>query len=157
MAISGSGGSKWLDLSGSWLDLGGIHPGWSVGAIWTHRNCPGGLQGGQKWPKNAIKRAFMAISGSGVSKWLDFSGSWLDLGGIHPGWSVAPLLSSMIMGYVFQFRWSSVLPDLAWLCLIAASAIGLLLSFCCWPRGLLLIPVTLLCILIGQLFFISIG
>ena len=51
MAISGSGGSKWLDLSGYWLDLGGIHPGWSVGAIWTHRNCPGGLQGGQKWPK----------------------------------------------------------------------------------------------------------
>ena len=27
---------------------------------------PGGLQGGQKWPKNAIKRPFMAISGSGV-------------------------------------------------------------------------------------------
>ena len=40
MAIGGSGGSKWLDLSGYWLDLGGIHPGWSVGAIWTHRNCP---------------------------------------------------------------------------------------------------------------------
>ena len=38
MAISGSGGSKWLDLSGYWLDLGGIHPGWSVGAIWTHRS-----------------------------------------------------------------------------------------------------------------------
>ena len=36
MAISGFGGSKWLDLSKSWLDLGGIHPGWSVGAIWTH-------------------------------------------------------------------------------------------------------------------------
>ena len=33
MAISGSGGSKWLDLSGSQLDLGGIHPGWSAGAI----------------------------------------------------------------------------------------------------------------------------
>ena len=91
LAISGSGGSKWLDLSGYWLDLGGIHPGWSVGAIWTHRNCPGGLQGGQKWPKNAIKRAFMVISGSGVSKWLDFSGSWLDLGGIHPGWSVGAI------------------------------------------------------------------
>ena len=91
MAISGSGGSKWLDLSGYWLDLGGIHPGWSVGAIWTHRNCPGGLQGGQKWPKNAIKRAFMAISGSGGSKWLDLSGSWLDLGGIHPGWSVGAI------------------------------------------------------------------
>ena len=27
---------------------------------------PGGLQGGRKWPKNAIKRPFMAISGSGV-------------------------------------------------------------------------------------------
>ena len=91
MAISGSGGSKWLDLSGYWLDLGGIHPGWSVGAIWTHRNCPGGLQGGQKWPKNAIKRAFMAISGTGGSKWLDLSGSWLDLGGIHPGWSVGAI------------------------------------------------------------------
>ena len=47
---------------------------------------PGGLQGGQKWPKNAIKRAFMAISGSGGSKWLDLSGYWLDMGGIHPGW-----------------------------------------------------------------------
>ena len=42
MAIGGSGGSKWLDLSGYWLDLGGIHPGWSVGAIWTHWNCPRG-------------------------------------------------------------------------------------------------------------------
>ena len=73
MAISGSGGSKWLDLSGYWLDLGGIHPGWSVGAIWTHRNCPGGLQGGQKWPKNAIKQAFLAIGCSGGSKWLDLS------------------------------------------------------------------------------------
>ena len=51
---------------------------------------PGGLQGGQKWPKNPIKRAFMAISGSGGSKWLDLSGSWLDLGGIHPGCSVGP-------------------------------------------------------------------
>ena len=40
MAISGSCGSKWLDLSGYWLDLGGIHPGWSVGAIWTRPNCP---------------------------------------------------------------------------------------------------------------------
>ena len=88
MALSGSGGSKWLDLSGSWLDLGGIHPGWFVGAIWTHQNCPWGLQGGQKRPKNAIKQAFMAISGSGVSKWLDLSGTWLDLGGIHPGWFV---------------------------------------------------------------------
>ena len=38
MAIGGSSGSKWLDLSGHWLDLGGIHPGWSVGAIWTHRS-----------------------------------------------------------------------------------------------------------------------
>ena len=91
MAISGSGGSKWLDLSGYWLDLGGIHPGWSVGAIWTHRNCPGGLQEGQKWPKNAIKRAFMAISGTGGSKWLDLSGSWLDLVGIYPGWSVGAI------------------------------------------------------------------
>ena len=42
MAISGSGGSKWLDLSGYWLDLGGIHPGWSIEAIWTHQKCPRG-------------------------------------------------------------------------------------------------------------------
>ena len=91
MAISGSGVSKWLDLSGTWLDLGGIHPGWFVRAIWTHRNCPRDLQGGQKWPKNAIKRAFMALSGSGGSKWLDLSGYWLDLGGIHPGWSVGAI------------------------------------------------------------------
>ena len=54
LAISGSGGSKWLDLSGYWLDLGGIHPGWSVGAIWTHWNCPRGpprgVRNGQKMP-----------------------------------------------------------------------------------------------------------
>ena len=54
MAIGGSGGSKWLDFSGSWLDLGGIHPGWSAGAIGPTEIVPGGLQGGQKWPKNAI-------------------------------------------------------------------------------------------------------
>ena len=108
MAISGTGGSKWLDLSGSWLDLGGIHPGWSVGAIWTHRNCPGGLQGGQKCPKNAIKRAFMAISGisgpkiivfaqkssfaakSGSSrlKWVEHRSNWVEHYISHPGWLV---------------------------------------------------------------------
>ena len=65
MAISGSGGFKWLDLSGYWLDLGGpLGPFGPIGIA------PGGLQGGQKSTKNAIKRPFMAISGSGGSKWL---------------------------------------------------------------------------------------
>ena len=53
LAVGGSGGSKWLDLSGSWLDFGWIHPGWSVGAIWTHRNWlqgpPGGSKMAQTW------------------------------------------------------------------------------------------------------------
>ena len=35
LAISGPGGSKWMDQQ---LDLGGTHPLWSVGDIWTHRN-----------------------------------------------------------------------------------------------------------------------
>ena len=38
LTIGGSSGSNWLDLSGFWMDLGGIHPGWSAGAIWTHRS-----------------------------------------------------------------------------------------------------------------------
>ena len=67
---------------------------------------PGASRGGQKWPKNAIKRAFMAISGSGGSKWLDFSGSWLDLGGIHPGWSVGPNLKIHNSKYVMLFALS---------------------------------------------------
>ena len=53
LAVGGSGGSKWLDLSGSWLDFGWIHPGWSVGAMWTHQNWlqgpPGGSKMAQKW------------------------------------------------------------------------------------------------------------
>ena len=31
--ISGSGDYKWLDFNGYRLDLGGIHQGWSVGAV----------------------------------------------------------------------------------------------------------------------------
>ena len=91
MAISGSGGSKWLDLSGYWLDLGGIHPGWSDGAIWTHQNCPRGPPRALEMAQKCQKRPFMAIRGSGGSKWLDISGYWLDLGGIHPGWSVGAI------------------------------------------------------------------
>ena len=43
---------------------------------------------GHKVPQNAIKQSFLAIVGSGGSKWMDLSGSWLDLGGIHPEWSL---------------------------------------------------------------------
>ena len=63
MAISGSGGSKWLDFSGSWLDLGGIHPGWSVGAIWTHQNCHRGPWGGSGMAQKCHK------SGISCHKW----------------------------------------------------------------------------------------
>ena len=64
LALGGSGDAKWMDLSGSWLDLEGIHPGWSVSAIWPFgptEIAPGGLQGGQKWPKNAIKQLIYYI------------------------------------------------------------------------------------------------
>ena len=54
LALGGSGGSKWMDLSGYWLELSGIHPEWSEGAIWTHQNCPqealGGSEIAQKMP-----------------------------------------------------------------------------------------------------------
>ena len=36
---------------------------------------------GHNLPENAIRQAFLAIGGPSVSKWLDLSGSWLDLGG----------------------------------------------------------------------------
>ena len=45
LAISGPGGSKWPDISGSWLDLGGTHPAWLVGTIWTQKNTIGGPKG----------------------------------------------------------------------------------------------------------------
>ena len=68
----------------------------------------GVLHGGQKWPKNAIKRAFMAISGisgpkiivfaqkssfaakSGSSrlKWVEHRSNWVEHYISHPGWSV---------------------------------------------------------------------
>ena len=48
LAMSSTGCSKWMDLSESWLDLGGIYPGWSVGVIWTHQNSPRGALGVQK-------------------------------------------------------------------------------------------------------------
>ena len=76
MAISGSGGSKWLDLSGYWLDLGGIHPGWSDGAIWTHQNCPRGPPGGLEMAQKCHK---MRIYGH---KWL----RWVQMAPTdHPG------------------------------------------------------------------------
>ena len=55
LAIGGSGGSKWLDLCGYWLDLGAIHPGWSVGAIWNYQNCPRGPPGGSEMPQKCHK------------------------------------------------------------------------------------------------------
>ena len=81
MAISGSGGSKWLDLSGYWLDLGGIHPGWSVGAIWTHQNCPRG-------PPRALEMAQKChktpIYGHKRLRWLQMAGyQWILVGS---GW-----------------------------------------------------------------------
>ena len=65
LALGGSGGSKWMDLSGYWLELGGIHPEWSEGTIWTHQNCPQGP------PLMAINARFMAFLGQifGGSKW----------------------------------------------------------------------------------------
>ena len=65
-------GSQWILVGYIQDDL--------LGPVGPTEIVPGGLQGGQKWPKNAIKQAYMAISGSGGSKWLDLSGSWLDLG-----------------------------------------------------------------------------
>merc|ERR1712218_302400 len=76
MAIRGSGGSKWLDISGYWLDLGGIHPGWSVGAIWTHWNSPRGPPRGSEMAKKCHK---MPIYGH---KWL----RWVQMAPTdHPG------------------------------------------------------------------------
>ena len=77
----------WISVDLGWIWVGYIQDG-PLGPFGPTEIAPGGLHGGQKWPKNAIKRAFKAISGSGGSKWLDLSGYWLDLGGIHPGWSI---------------------------------------------------------------------
>ena len=87
MAISGSGGSKWLDLSGYWLDLGGIHPGWSVGAIWTHQNCPRG-------PPRALEMAQKChktpIYGHKWLRWLQMAGSqWILVGS---GWDTSRMV-----------------------------------------------------------------
>ena len=65
LALGGSGGSKWMDLSGYWLELGGIHPEWSEGTIWTHQNCPQG--GVRNSTENAIK---MVHSGNRQPWWL---------------------------------------------------------------------------------------
>ena len=72
MAIYGSGGTKWLDLSGSRSDLGGTHPGWSVGDIWTHQNCHRGALVGSEL---AWKCHRSGISGHNGPRWLDISGS----------------------------------------------------------------------------------
>ena len=61
LAIVGSGGSKWMDLSGSWLDLGGIHLRWSVGAIWTHQNWPQGPPGGSEMDQKCIFGPFLPM------------------------------------------------------------------------------------------------
>ena len=61
LAISGPGDSKWLKWLDQQPDLGGTHPGWSVGDIWTHRNCHRGALGGQNWPEKAINQVFLAI------------------------------------------------------------------------------------------------
>ena len=87
MAIGGSGGSKWLDLSGYWLDLGGIHPGWFVGAIWTHRNWPHGPPGGSEMPQKCHKTR---IYGHKWLRWLQMAGSqWILVGS---GWDTSRMV-----------------------------------------------------------------
>ena len=87
MAIGGSGGSKGLDLSGYWLDLGGIHPGWSVGAIWTHRNCPRGPPGGSETAQKCHKTP---IYGHKWLRWLQMAGSQLIL--VGSGWDTSRMV-----------------------------------------------------------------
>ena len=65
LVIGGSGGSKWLDLRGYRLNLGGIHPGWSAGAIWTHRNCPRGALWGSEIAPKCHKTDISALSDKG--------------------------------------------------------------------------------------------
>ena len=62
-------GSQWI-LVGS---------GWDTSRMvcWCHLDPPKLTPGGQKWPENAIKQIFLAIVGSGGSKWMDLSVSCL--------------------------------------------------------------------------------
>ena len=56
------------------MDLGRIHPGWSVGAIWTHQNCPRGS-------KIALKCHNSGISGHRGPQWLQMVGyQWISVG-----------------------------------------------------------------------------
>ena len=87
ISISGSDSSKWWDLSGYWLDLGGIHLGWSVRAIWTHRNCPRGPPGGSEMAQKCHKTPIY------VHKWL----RWLQMAGsqwilVGSGWDTSRMV-----------------------------------------------------------------
>ena len=65
-----------------WIWVGYIQDG-LLGPFGPTKIVPGGLKGGQKWPKNVITCAFMAISDSGGSKWLDLG--WIWVGYIQDG------------------------------------------------------------------------
>ena len=78
-AITGPVGSEWVDLVGSWLDMGGTHQGRSDGTIWIPWNCHRGALGGLKWFQIRHKSNILAISNPGGSKWLYLVASWLDL------------------------------------------------------------------------------
>ena len=82
--LAGPGGSKWLNLSRTRLDLDRIHPRWNVGAIWTHRNCPRGPPGGSKMTQKCHKTAISD------HRWLQMAGSqWILVGS---GWDTSRMV-----------------------------------------------------------------
>ena len=99
--------NAWISVDIGWIWVGYIQDG-LLGPFGPTKIAPGGLRGGQKWPKNAIKRAFMAISGIsghkitvfiqklsftakiGLSclKWVEHRSNWVEHYISHPGWLV---------------------------------------------------------------------
>ena len=59
----------WISVDLGWIWVGYIQDG-PLGPFGPIGIAPGGLHGGQKWPKNAIKRAFMAKSGPNRPSWM---------------------------------------------------------------------------------------
>ena len=97
----------WVSVDLGWIWVGYIQDG-LFGPFGPTEIVPGGLKGGQKWPKNAIKCAFMAISGisgpkitvftqklsftakigSSCHKWVEHRSNWVEHYISHPGWLV---------------------------------------------------------------------
>ena len=56
----------WISVDLGWIWVGYVQYG-LFGSFGPTEIAPGGLQREQKWPKNAIKCAFLAIGGSSVN------------------------------------------------------------------------------------------